>query len=421
MPVFLYPDRLFSPCGTGVSRELFYVNPPKIFVDLPLPGMLYYERSTHQIKQENAVMKQLLSRILMVIAVVSIATAVFGREIRVVSYNVWHGIDGNGTLKMGEYESEKTRNVRFRLLASGLKGLNPDLIGIQEANRLPSFAERLAGILGYDAVWKVGNSGVRIFGLGIPVNFCEGIAVLARKGYSVEYLGARRLSGGGIQSDHLSAHLSEVRNAMAARVHIGKKPLLVFNTHTHFCLIMNDETKRKLAGMIEKDRGLKSKKAEIMKELEESHLRTERDIAELLSFVKETTRKYNHPYVILGDFNTTLESKSLRRMIAELGLRDPYAIKNPGREGFTWDTAINSNTKYDGSPFWADGKTPREGSDGLEAGFDRTVSRRIDFIFLSKHFTPEMIRSAGLVFAEPVKGQFVSDHFGVEVVLDRVP
>ncbi|MBN1534368.1 MAG: endonuclease/exonuclease/phosphatase family protein [Spirochaetes bacterium] len=366
-------------------------------------------------------MKPLATRLVIVIAVVSVTTAVFGREIRIVSYNVWHGIDGNGTLRMGEYESQKARSARFRHLVSGLKALRPDVLGIQEANRLPSFAERLACQLGYGTVWKIGNSGVRVFGLGIPVNFSEGIAVLARKGYGVEYLGARRLSGGGIQRDYLSAHLSEVRNAMAARVSIDGKPLIVFNTHTHFCLIMNADTKRKLAGMIAKDGNMRTKRAEIMKELEESNQRTERDIDGLVSFVRETTRKYNHPYIILGDFNTTLESRALQRMVAQLRLLDPYGIRNPAGEGYTWDPRINSNTKYDGSPYWADGRTPREGADRLEAEFDRTVPRRIDFIFLSRHFSPAMIKSAGLVFTEPVQGQFVSDHFGVEVVLEGMP
>jgi endonuclease/exonuclease/phosphatase family metal-dependent hydrolase len=57
----------------------------------------------------------------------------------------------------------------------------------------------------------------------------------------------------------------------------------------------------------------------------------------------------------------------------------------------------------------------------LEADFDLATPRRIDFIFLSNHFAPEDIKSSRLVFAEPIDGVFVSDHFGVEVVVEGIP
>ena len=122
----------------------------------------------------------------------------------------------------------------------------------------------------------------------------------------------------------------------------------------------------------------------------------------------------------MGDFNTTKESHALTNMIEELSLLDPYEIKNPGADGFTWDPEVNTNTAYDGSPFWADGVTPRDPLSRLEAEFDRETPRRIDFIFLSHHFTPDMIKSARLIFTE-AEPAFVSDHFGVEVIVEDIP
>ncbi len=366
-------------------------------------------------------MKRIISCLAALIAVILIAAPPSPGEIKIVDYNVWHGIDGKGTLKMGEYEPAAVREKRFKLLVAGLKEMDPDIIGIQEANKVRSYSKRLARDIDRDAVWKVGNSGIKLFGLGFPVNFSEGLAVFARKGSKLELLASKRLSGGGVQREWFSAHMEEVRYAVAARVRIADRPLIVFNVHTHFGLIPDETTRGKIDGMIARGELSYENKAALLKEIDEGHRWTESDIIALLSFIKETVRKYDHPYIVMGDFNTTLKSEALRKLIAELGLIDPWAIKNPGQKGYTWDPTVNPNTKYDGSPYQADGKTPKSGIDVLEAEFDRTSPRRIDFIFLSEHFGTESVKSARLIFNEPVDGAFVSDHIGVEVVLHGMP
>jgi len=366
-------------------------------------------------------MKRILSCLAALVAAVLIAAPTTPGDIKIVDYNVWHGINGKGTLKMGEYETPEARAERYAGLVAGLKGMDPDVIGIQEANRVRPYSKRLARDIGRDAVWKVGNSGIKIFGLGFPVNFSEGLAVFARKGSGLELLASKRLSGGGIQREWFSAHLQEVRYAIAARVRVADRPLVVFNVHTHFGLIPDETTRGKIDGMIARGELTLEHRASLLKEIDEEHRWTENDILALLAFIKETVKKYDHPYIIMGDFNTTLKSEALRKLIAELGLVDPWAIKNPGKPGYTWDPTVNPNTKHDGSPLQADGKTPKSGIDLLEAEFDRTVPRRIDFIFLSGHFRPELVKSARLIFNEPVNGRFVSDHIGVEVVLYGMP
>ncbi len=236
------------------------------------------------------------------------------------------------------------------------------------------------------------------------MNFSEGLAVLAKKGYKNEYLVAKRLNGGGIQRDYFSFHLSSVRYAMAARVYIDERPLIVFNVHANFALIPDADIGKKVDEKIAKGLLPRDEREKILKAIDDEYQQTESDILSLLTFVKETTAKHNHPYVIMGDFNTTLESKAVQKLIGDLGLIDPYALKNPDIKGYTWDCLKNTNTKYDGSPFRADGITPRKGIVMLEAEFDRTTPRRIDFIFLSKHFMPSSIKSAGLVFNEACGG-----------------
>ena len=151
------------------------------------------------------------------------------------------------------------------------------------------------------------------------------------------------------------------------------------------------------------------------------HNRTEQDILKLLEFVKRIIHKYDYPYVIMGDFNTTLQSGALSRMVGELKLLDPFRIKNPQANGYTWDPHQNTNTAFDGSKFWADGKTLRDPLQRLTAEFDAGTPRRIDFIFLSPHFNTDMIQQSNLVFTEPSDDLYVSDHFGVQVVVKELP
>ena len=342
-------------------------------------------------------------------------------DVKIINYNVWFGIDGHGDFKMGEYEYPSTRGRRYDLLVSGLSGLNPDIIGIQEGNKLPAYARRLGRDIGYDTVWKIGNSGVKVLGFGLPVNFIEGEAIFAKKGYDLKFLGSKRLSGRGISGYLFSFHQKEVRYAMAAMVEISGRPLVIFNTHIHFSLIMDEKWRGVVTGEFEKGEITAEERDAILLEMEESHERTEAEIYGLMEFVREITAEYDHPYVIMGDFNTTLDSLALRDLIDELGLIDPYRIIHPDEDGYTWNPDINTNTAYDGSHFWADGKALKDPLSRLEADFDLETPRRIDFILLSHHFTPDMVKDANLIFTEPIGGIFVSDHFGVEVVVDGIP
>jgi hypothetical protein len=43
------------------------------------------------------------------------------------------------------------------------------------------------------------------------------------------------------------------------------------------------------------------------------------------------------------------------------------------------------------------------------------------FIFLSYQFEPNMVKEADLIFTAPTDGLFASDHFGIQVVLNRLP
>lgn len=104
-----------------------------------------------------------------------------GTTLKMVTINVWSGLDYKGTLKMGEYETPEVREARYQALLAELKKLSPDVVGLNEANFLPDYAKRLAADLGFDYLHHVGVSGVRIGRVGLPWNLREGDAILARK------------------------------------------------------------------------------------------------------------------------------------------------------------------------------------------------------------------------------------------------
>lgn len=342
-------------------------------------------------------------------------------NVRIVNFNVWFGLEPRGIFKFTEYEKPEVRHRRFQHLIAGLKERGPDIIGIQEANPLPAYAHRMARALDYDAVWKVANGGMKLFGVGIPCNFTAGNAILAPKGNSLKYLGACHLSGWGLQHRYISFHFAEIRDVIAAMVTIKSRPLIVFNTQTHYSLISNQASQNALDEMVRKGEVTPDRKNDILNRIQTAQERREHEITRLLQFVRDTVKMHNHPYIIQGDFNTTMDSPALQNLVDELGLMDAYRVKNPAAEGYTWDPSRNTNTAYDGSPNRPDGTTPKDPLRRLAALFDSSEARRIDFVFLSYQFTPDMIHKAELVFTEPIDGIFISDHFGLEVELSEVP
>ncbi len=346
------------------------------------------------------------------------------REIKIANINTWFAVDYYGIVKFGEYETRQRRNTRFQLLAEGLKDLNADIIGIQEANKLPQYAKHLAQILAYDTLWKIENSGVKILGYGFPLNFIAGNVILARRGYGLKAIKtgrSARLSGKGIQTNYFSVHFSEMRSVMAAKVNIDGHALMVLNTQLHYSLLEDQNWKTELENMGRKSEITPEGKQALWDQIHQGQKRTASEIQQLNQFIRNLSAKVNLPYILMGDFNTTVESEAMQKLITDLKLLDPYRIKNPMKKGYTWDPVINPNTGYDGSPFYADALTPKDSVRKLEALFDRSTSRRVDFVFLSHHFTSDMIKEARLIFSRPVNDLFVSDHFGVLVVLKDLP
>jgi len=324
------------------------------------------------------------------------------REIRILTINVWSGLTYKGFFKMGRYPDDL--QGRYELLVSEIRKLAPDIIAIQEANLLPHYAERLATDLDYQVIYRVALGGIRFGSLGIPTNMREGQAILVKKPWTIEDLDKKRLGGQGIATNWFCLHFGEITQSLLGRAIIHGKPLYIYNVHLHegpFKGTVLDAMFKRLAQEMTKEKVDEARKA-----TEKDIKRRKDEIANLIKFVEETLPP-GMPAIILGDFNTTIESGELEPLLAGGKWVDSFRFKNPHEEGVTWDPLHNPNYRLTGAT-----KTPY---DTLHA-YHGSHPYRFDFIMLNRNFPRDHILESRVVLT-PVDGVSPSDHYGVITAL----
>ncbi len=333
-------------------------------------------------------------------------------SLKIISLNVWFGLDGRGYLRVGEHESQQQRGKRYEGLLDGLRSYDPDVLFIQEANPLPSYARRLARDLGMREIHAVSNGGIRLGAIGVPTNLRMGTAILAKPELGLKKVGTYRTSGAGVVSNLLCFHLSEVRILLAGVVYPDDEPLYLFCLHAHASAPDTDEYRDRLNTILDAEGVEPDKRRHYIDSLASDVGRIEQDVLEGIPYIEGLTRG-GKPFVVAGDFNAFPPVfPFMSEFVERLHLLDSYAAANPGRAGCTWDPSRNPNTKHDGALTWTGGEI-KAPLDRLEAEYAGAVPQRIDYIFLSSQFAPEDVLSSKLVFTEPYEGVYVSDHFGV--------
>jgi hypothetical protein len=77
-------------------------------------------------------------RLFIVIIVISFFTINISPQenyvLKVITFNVWTGLDTDGIFKMEEYESTEIREKRFSHLIREIRNIAPDVIFLQEGN-----------------------------------------------------------------------------------------------------------------------------------------------------------------------------------------------------------------------------------------------------------------------------------------------
>lgn len=291
-------------------------------------------------------------------------------NIKVLTINVWSGLDYKGIFSMSEYEDETARETRFTILCDELKVLNPDIIFLQEVNPTASYSSRLAELLDYDEIHQVCNAGFKIGLLGFPANLKEGNAILAKKELQLEETDAIKLSGlFGLHGDFLSLHFDDAIFALGAKITVQGKEIILINTHLT---------------SVQDSSGSEDRNNELSR---------------LSDYLAELSDK---PVILGGDFNCTPDSPEFIRFATRNKLIDCYSGNE--NEGWTWDPVNNLNISYslnesDYSP----------GDSSL---------RRIDYIMINDRFGNDPVKKTEVVLNKSRDNIFCSDHYGMLTELD---
>ncbi|HTX20128.1 MAG TPA: endonuclease/exonuclease/phosphatase family protein [Bacteroidota bacterium] len=340
------------------------------------------------------------------------------KSLRVVTFNVWSGLDYSGSLRMGEYETQAEREERFRLLVSQVRSLDPDILLLQEVNPAGGFARRLADSLGYDEIHQVCIAGLKIGPLGIPSNLNEGNAILARPSLRLKLQTVWKLSGPpGVVGDVFSFHFSENIFALVGKITVGGLPLYIVNVHLSAGPPEN-ALLRSAFDSLSKASSMGSE--QYAEAIGAWHERSERQGEELARLSKDLrSLPPEIPVIVAGDFNAA-EGISTHRLFPTGRVYFDVSATTGDTAHPTWDPVRNPNIRYSTNLVDARGDSLMA-FDQLSALFDQTP-RRIDRIFLCDRFSSEDVIRYSTVFDSAPQGQFLSDHFGVmaDLSLDRV-
>jgi len=328
-------------------------------------------------------------------------TVVSAENLRVVTINVWAGLDYKGSLKMGEYQDEDTRALRTRNLVEQLKELDPEIIVVNEANKLPRYARSLSRELGYDRIYHVGLGGLRIGPIGLPVNLREGDVILAKKSLQLRRSGRKQLSGGPV-GNFFTFHFADATQIVGGRILVAGREVYVFNTHWHASPFPTEDYFRQLAERRDSGRIDGQRYEELVKESVEGQKWRLGEARKTVAFIDKVAAK--HPVILMGDFNAVVGSEEIGVLKAS-GFQDAFAeVGDP--PGFTWDGTENSNIQLQKQVF-------------PEDFWLEPTRRRIDYVFFRG---PGLqVTRSEVVLDRPLQGIHPSDHFGVMAQFEVQP
>ena len=313
------------------------------------------------------------------------------QALNVVTINVWSGLDYIGNLKMGEYESPEVREQRYQILITELKKLDPDVLALNEANKLPAYAHRIAHDLGMDEIHHVGVAGVRAGPIGLPVNLREGDVILAKPQFQLAFEGRLQLSGGPV-GNFFTFHTTDATQVIAGSIMVNGVKVFLFATHWHASPFLNPENlmlwrSDSVQGVVTPRRFEAN-----IREAEAGQIWRDNESRKMLAFVLNISG--NSPIILMGDFNAMRGSPEIERFV-QAGFKDVFGELNT-TEGFTWDDVLNTNIHTYQVP--------------SNLSPERYRRHRIDFIFANRHWK---VLGSEVVLNQPVDGLMPSDHFGV--------
>jgi hypothetical protein len=335
------------------------------------------------------------------------------KTVRILTVNIWSGVDYKGVWKFGEYEPEERRESRFLSLLHQIKQLEPDIIFIQEENFLNRYVRRLADSLSFDVIHQIVNAGIKFGNLGLPTNFKEGIAILADPSLHLQKVDAWKLSGSpGIHSTGVTIHFDEAVFALVGQITINNTPVYLVGVHLHAAPPDDPGIKENLDQFLRNGSITQKEFEAALKTWEKGRKRRDREVNRLLQNIKRLP--HAPPVIAAGDFNADPVSPEMKHFMSDGSFIDTYEYGSKNRS-YTWDPERNTNIDYSTElPDQSDSVNERL----LLFSAGDEIARRIDYIFLNDRFLPEHVLHSAVVIDSMIHGVYASDHYGVIAEID---
>lgn len=344
-------------------------------------------------------------------------------KLRVLTLNMWHGLDGNSTIHMGPLEPGGRREKRLKSTIAALKDSGADIICLQEVNPAPDLSKDLSGDLGLTQIHTIDNSGIRLGKWGLPPPLFCGITTLADTNLNLNFIGEYQLSGPKVSyaSDFFCFRIKETRMVLFGM--LEESPwgrVLIGNYHLHHGIELTSDLKSKLNDFY---------RDKVITEIElkaafdfcyAARDRRMRELDNLKTQIDRLSKEFRTDNILLaGDLNCSDESLEWKKVVS-WGFVDCHTKANGSGDGFTWNSQLNKENHRYGQHFhfpWPiDQITEKiEAREKLRQVFleNEFRLRRIDYLFARGPIS-QAIRSTNLFADKPDNnGIFISDHFGV--------
>ena len=338
-----------------------------------------------------------------------------GPTLKVMTFNVWHGLRSGESRKKFPGEEPERAAERFKWQIEEIKRLDPDVLLFQEINKNQPQSRRYAEALGYDEIHKVTSCGLHLGAIyKIPRNVNDGIAILAKPELGLERVGKTRLSGNAMCSATWGFQTKESRYALFGSIIVDGRRVLLATTHLAAPAFAPKDFDQQLEKLVD-DGELTAEQRDEIVDVRDRKL--DRNTRESQKLVQEIARHQarladggSKPVAILGgDFNAESDKPGFAKIQAA-GLTE---VAN-GPDFHTWNPVINHENYSIGTKRHF--SLPTFDNPTVEAMLNQRndTPRQIDHLFVSEGIEKA---SAEMVMNEAKDGIYPSDHFGILATL----
>jgi endonuclease/exonuclease/phosphatase family metal-dependent hydrolase len=322
---------------------------------------------------------------------------------------------------MEALEPAGRKSLREKTQIDILKQVEADIHFFQEVNPVHARGKILADALdcAYDLQGDL--TGLKLFGVGLPVNLNSGLVTAVRRNWGMKPVDAISLSRPGLNLVRKwgSWQLGEERFALFSETLLpGWGKVLLVNAHIHHGLEATEALADELAKLADELELAASAVSELKERLAKGNQKRAQEADVLFRAIEARADRYE-AVVVAGDFNSRPESELAARFAAH-GFRDAWKEANPSDPGYTFDSVRNEANHLLQKNFpltlvVEDLSFSAKVKDSLlgMARRHEAAPRRIDYLYFRAKSVPLAVKSARLV-GVPAPGELApSDHFGV--------